>query len=484
MVQKNIILTTLNSRYSHTSIALRYLFANLGELKKEAQILEFVINEDVSRIAEDILKFNPKIVGIGVYIWNAQDVFRLILIIKKISPQTFIILGGPEVSHFPHRVDFSKADFIICGEGETQFQTLCDKLLKGKKSEVSIFQKIEENFSKLSLPYEFYTDDDIKNRHIYFEASRGCPFHCEFCLSSIDNKMRYLPIGTVLQELEKLWIHGARNFKFIDRTFNININFGAKLLEYFLDKEEDYFVHFEVIPDNFPDELKKLLSKFKKNSLQLEVGLQTLDVQIAKNINRNLRLEKIFENIKFLSNETNAHLHLDLIVGLPGESLDGFKSNLDKLISFTKSEIQIGILKKLSGTSLFRHDEKFKMIYSDFPPYEILQNNLITFEQMQKMKRFARFWDIVHNSGNFTNTFELLKNDGKIFDRFYDFCEFIYNNTKSTNNISPNRMATFLKDFLVQFEEMQNIEFALLADKISISKTSQNASNARQIKRA
>ena len=482
MTQKNIILTTLNSRYSHTSIALRYLFANLKEFKDETNILEFVINEDIGRIAEDILKFNPKIIGIGVYIWNALDVAKLVKIIKKISPETMIILGGPEISYFPHRVDFDEADFIICGEGETKFHQLCKAILQNQKPQTKIIQGDKEDFANLDLPYEFYTEEDIKNRHIYFEASRGCPFHCEFCLSSIDNKMRYLPIQKVLSELEKLWQRGARNFKFIDRTFNININFGVQLLEYFLSKEDDFFVHFEVIPDNFPDELKILLQKFKKNSLQLEVGLQTLDLQIAKNIKRNLKLEKIFENIKFL-NQTQAHLHLDLIVGLPGESLRSFANNLDLLTNLTNSEIQIGILKKLSGTTLDRHDQIFGMVYSDFPPYDILKNNLIDFFEMQKMKRFARFWDIVYNSGNFKNTFMLLKDGDKIFDRFYDFCNFVYRNTKSTNNISPSRMATFLQNYLNKFHTPDDIERALSKDKMMFSKSSQNTHIARQLKR-
>ena len=483
MLDKKIVLATLNSRFSHTSIALRYLFANLENLQDDALILEFVINEDNSRIAEQILKYNPKIIGLGVYIWNAKDIEQIIKIIKKISPQTIIILGGPEVSYEPFRVDFSQADFIIQGEGERPFFELCTNILNNKKMEQRLFPPSMQDFASLETPYRFYNENDIQNRHIYFEASRGCPFHCEFCLSSIDNKMRYLSIEQVLVELEFLWQKGARNFKFIDRTFNVYIEFGVAILEYFLAKKEDYFLHFEVIPDNFPENLKNLIAKFHRNSLQLEVGLQTLNQQVAKNIKRNLRLDKIKENLHFLNHETTAHLHVDLIVGLPGETLESFGANLDELINLTKSEIQIGILKKLSGTTLGRHDEIFGNIWSDLPPYDILQNNLIDFFAMQRMKRFSRFWDIVYNSGNFKNIFDLLIKDGKIFDKFLNFTDFVFENAKSTSQISPQRMATFLHQFLLRFEICTDSEFQIALEKDFEPKQSAKSAKKSSIKR-
>ena len=216
-----------------------------------------------------------------------------------------------------------------------------------------------------------------------------------------------------LKNLKSYGDRGARSFKFIDRTFNLNMTFANRILDFFLSKEPPYFAHFEVIPDHFPDVLKAKISLFPEGSLQLEIGIQTLDPVIAKGINRPLRLEKIYENLKFLETETKAHMHLDLIVGLPGETLEGFGRNLDKLCSLTHSEIQIGILKNLSGTTLSRHDTLHGMIYSDTPPYDILQNNNLSFEQIQKMKRFARFWDIFYNSGSFENTVRLLWNEEK-----------------------------------------------------------------------
>jgi radical SAM superfamily enzyme YgiQ (UPF0313 family) len=458
---KEIILTTFNARYTHTSIALRYLFANLHELQEKAQIVESVINSSVADAVETILAYEPKIVGIGAYIWNALEVQELIAILKKVAPHICIVLGGPEASHFPHRVDFSKADYIIQGEGDITFYELCKTLLEGNQPNTCVIKAPMVDLNAIKLPYDYYTDHDIKNRYCYVEASRGCPFTCEFCLSSADKKVRDIEIERFMGELEKLWQRGVRNFKFIDRTFNLSIANATKLLDFFLEKTEEYFVHFEVIPDHFPIALREKIALFPPAALQLEVGIQTLDPQISKNIHRRLNIAKIEDNIAFLQQHTHAHLHVDLIIGLPGESLEGFGRNLDKLHSLTQCEIQIGILKKLSGTTLSRHDEMYSMVYADKPPYDILQNNLISFKQMQKMKRFARFWDMIYNSGNFKKSATHLWCDGKVFEGFYAFSEWLYTQTESTWQISLDRLAQLIFHYLC--EEMGHQEESIKA---------------------
>ncbi len=467
----DIILTTLNGRYSHSSLALRYLYANLHELQNHTTIQEYVINENMQYIAEKLLLQNPKIIGIGVYIWNVSDVSELIHIIKKVSPQTIIILGGPEVSYTPFRVNLDDADYIIQGEGEIQFYTLCKNILDENKIEQKIFYPQLLDVSTIELPYKYYTDNDIQNRHIYVEASRGCPYNCEFCLSSIDKKVRDFDVDELLNEFEILWQRGARGFKFIDRTFNLNIEVATKLLDFFLDKKEGFTTHFEVIPDNFPVNLREKIKLFPKHSLQLEVGIQTLKKDIAKNIKRTLNIPKIEENLSFLENQTNAHIHVDLIIGLPGESMESFGENLDKLASITQCEIQVGVLKKLSGTTLNRHDEIHGMIYSDIPPYDILSNNLIPYKEMQKLKRFSRFWDIVYNSGNFIKTFELLVENKSVFETFYQFSNWLYAQTFSTWQISLDRVAKFLFDFIVEVQglEEQKIADVLVADILKVN---------------
>lgn len=445
-----IVLTTLNARYIHSAIGLRYLLANLREFQEITEIQEYVITESIAEIAEKLLRANPDIIGIGAYIWNASEVSKLINLLKKISPETIIVLGGPEASHQPFRNDFSGADYIIKGEGDNEFYLLCKKIGENHFPESKIIQAAPVDVSEINLPYKFYNDEDISNRVMYVEASRGCPFTCEFCLSSIDKTVRAFDIEKLFTEFEKLWEKGARKFKFIDRTFNLKIETANKILDYFLAKEPPYLVHFEVIPEHFPEELKEKIKLFPPASIQFEIGIQTLNQDTAKNIKRNLNLQKIKENIHFLETETKAHLHVDLIIGLPGESIQSFAENLNSLTSITNSEIQLAVLKKLSGTEISRHDQKYGMIYSDTPPYDILQNNLISFSEMQKMKRFARFWDLTYNSGNFNRTVKLIWKDTDVFSGFNKFALWLYDETLSTYQISLNRLSELLFKYLTE----------------------------------
>ena len=465
-----ILLTTLNSRYTHSSIGLRYIYANLREMQDNAEILEFSINDAIQTIAEKLLVSQPDVIGIGTYIWNATEVSELIHIIKKISPEVKIILGGPEVSYEPFRVNFDDADFFVQGEGEVSFYELCKAIEQNEIPKNKTIKINTPNLKELKLPYTYYTDDDIKNRYIYVEVSRGCPFECEFCLSSMDEKVRAFDLDEVLSEFDKLWERGARNFKFVDRTFNLNMKTANRILDFFLEKKPTYFAHFEVIPDHFPDSIKEKIKKFPHGALQLEIGIQTLNLEIANNISRQLKLDKIKENIKFLENETEAHIHLDLIVGLPGESLESFGRNLDELVSLSSCEIQIGILKKLSGTHINRHDIEHGMVYSDIPPYDILKNSQLSFNDIQIMKRFARFWDLTYNSGNFKNSVKLIWQDESVFENFYKFGIWVYSQTDSTWKISLQRLGELLFSYLTEIKliEAQDVADMMLKDMMKL----------------
>ncbi|MEJ2500243.1 MAG: DUF4080 domain-containing protein [Campylobacterales bacterium] len=446
----SIVLTTFNARYSHASLALRYLYANLHELREQSIIREFVINENLQQIAERILSEHPKIVGISTYIWNASDVAELIGILKKVSPQTYIVLGGPEASHLPHRVDFSHADYIISGEGEVAFYGLCRDLLHDRRPEPRVLKAPMVDVASIKLPYDYYDENDIAHRYVYLETSRGCPYLCEFCLSAIDEKMRYFDIDVMTDEFEKLWQRGVRSFKFIDRTFNLKLAYANRILDFFLAKDEPLFLHFEVIPDHFPEALRGRIARFGPAALQLEVGIQTLNPKIADNIHRPLRLEKIRDNLRFLEEHTHAHLHLDLIVGLPGETLESFAQGLNTLVSWSSGEIQIGILKKLSGTTMSRHDDAFGMVYADTPPYDVLKTAHVSFGEIQKMKRFARYWDILYNSGNFSESVRMLWPDGDVFSGFGAFSDWVYAQTAATWKIAQERMAKLLFAYLTE----------------------------------
>ncbi len=464
-----IILTTLNSRFTHSAIGLRYLYANMQELQTDTGILEFSINDAIQTIAEKLLINKPDIIGIGVYIWNASEVHELIHILKKVSPQTLIVLGGPEVTYLPFRVNFDEADYIIQGEGDLAFYALCKNIIQKQPTE-KIIKMSAPNLKEIQLPYIYYTDDDIKNRYIYVEISRGCPFACEFCLSSMDEKVRAFDLDAVLAEFEKLWERGARNFKFVDRTFNLNMKAANRILDFFLEKEPPYFAHFEVIPDHFPASLREKIKRFPHGALQLEIGIQTLNPKIANNISRQLKLDKIKDNISFLEKETTAHIHLDLIVGLPGEPLESFGRNLDELMRISSCEIQIGILKKLSGTHINRHDIQEGMVYSDIPPYDILKNNQLSFLDIGIMKRFARFWDLYYNSGNFKTSIRLLWQNESAYENFYAFGLWIYEQTDATYKISLQRQGELLFDYLSNIKNIdkQTVATYMLQDMMKL----------------
>jgi len=465
-----IILTTLNSRFTHSALGLRYLYANMQELQEKTKILEFSINDAIQSIAEKILQEQPTIVGIGIYIWNALEVSELIHIIKKVSPHTSIILGGPEVSYAPFRVNLDDADFIIQGEGDKAFYELCKKIINAAPPNEKIIPMTLPNLKELQLPYKYYTDADIANRYLYVEISRGCPFECEFCLSSMDEKVRAFDLDKTLAAFEELWQRGARNFKFVDRTFNLNMKTANRILDFFLEKTPPYFVHFEVIPDQFPSSLREKIARFSPGALQLEIGIQTLNPEVAHHISRQMNLEKMRSNIDFLENKSHAHIHLDLIVGLPGESLESFGKNLDTLVSLSSCEIQIGILKKLSGTHIKRHDKNFAMIYSDKPPYDILKNSHLDFFEIQIMKRFARFWDLLYNSGNFKRSIVLLWKEESVYKNFYALSLWIYEQTDSTWKISLQRLGELLFIFLTQVKHLnaQDVALEMLEDMMKL----------------
>jgi radical SAM superfamily enzyme YgiQ (UPF0313 family) len=419
----DIVLTTLNAKFIHAAFGLRYLLANLGELKPRACLAEFDINQRPLDIAEVLLAQNPRIIGFGIYIWNVGPTAEVISAIKRVRPDIKIILGGPEVSYETEEQEIVQlADHVITGEADLKFAEVCRALLG--RAELPLGhdaqQRVPTNFPKiipaelpdfaqLALPYDLYTADDLTHRIIYVEASRGCPFTCEFCLSSLDIPVRQAPLDIFLGEMQKLLDRGLKQFKFVDRTFNLNAATSRATLEFFLARHQPgHFYHFEMIPDRLPESLREIIARFPPGTLQFEVGIQTFNEEVGGLIKRRQNYEKLADNFHFLRRETGVHIHADLIVGLPGETVESFAAGFDRLIALGPQEIQVGILKRLRGTPIARHDADWRMIYNPHPPYEILQNRLIDFATMQRLRRFARYWDMVGNSGNFIETTPLI----------------------------------------------------------------------------
>ena len=529
--EPDIVLTTLNAKYIHAAFGLRYLLANLGELKSRARLVEFDINQRPLDIAEVLLARSPKIIGFGIYIWNVEPTIEVIAAIKRVRPDIKIILGGPEVSYeTENQAIVQLADHVITGEADLKFAEVCRALLERASPEPQRLQTPQDSttvdgrvpiktrrlltlplfsvddggegvrrtgeevrlpkiipaklpeFSKLTLPYDLYTDDDIAHRIIYVEASRGCPFTCEFCLSSLDIPVRQVPLPALLEQMQRLLDRGVKQFKFVDRTFNLNVNISKTILEFFLARyRPGHFFHFEMIPDRLPESLREIIAKFPPGVLQFEVGIQTFNEQVSHLISRKQNYEKLADNFHFLRVKTGVHIHADLIVGLPGETLESFAAGFDQLIALGPQEIQVGILKRLRGTPIVRHDVEWQMVYNPHPPYQILQNKLIDFGTMQKLRRFARYWDLIGNSGNFIETAPLIWNSGgkrfvaspflqgqgtdqaapstdrrgssSPFYAFLHFSEWLYGRTGRTDSIALVRLMELLFEFLT--DELQ-----------------------------
>jgi radical SAM superfamily enzyme YgiQ (UPF0313 family) len=440
-VNKDILLATLNARYIHTAFGLRCLFANLGDLQSRAQILEFTINQQALEIAEQLLIAQPSIIGFGVYIWNVEQTNAVVSLLRTVSPQTVIILGGPEVSFPPDQPDIVElADYVITGPSEVSFKQLCEQMLAGKRPLNKIIAGISAPLDQLASPYAFYSDDDIKNRIVYVEASRGCPFKCEFCLSALDKTAKPFQLESFLQDMDTLLQRGARNFKFIDRTFNLKVSSSIKILEFFLQRmTDDLYLHFELIPDNLPEALKQVLKHFPAGSLQFEVGVQPFDPEIQQLISRKQNNEKTRQNLSWLRAETTAHIHTDLIFGLPGDSLDNFSHSFNELVALNAQEIQLGILKRLRGAPINRHIEQYKMCFSPQPPYGILKTRDIQFQDLLRMTRFARYWDLIGNSGNFNQSLPVIFGENPFY-QFLKLSDAIYALSSSTWKISLKRL--------------------------------------------
>ena len=492
----DIVLTTLNAKFIHAAFGLRYLFANLGELQPRAVIAEFDINLRPLDIAEALLAREPQIIGFGIYIWNVEESQQVIATIKRVRPEIKIILGGPEVSYETESQPIVElADHVITGEADLKFAEVCRTLVDDRaggplpaeapietgrraRSDTSYPKIIPAelpDFSRIALPYDFYTEADIAHRIVYVEASRGCPFTCEFCLSSLDIPVRQVPLDQFLAAMQRLMDRGLRQFKFVDRTFNLNIAVSRALLEFFLARHQPgMFYHFEMIPDRLPTELRAVIAQFPPGSLQFEVGIQTFNPEVGTLISRRQNHERMADNFNYLRHETGVHIHADLIVGLPGETLESFAAGFDKLIALGPQEIQVGILKRLRGTPIIRHDREWQMVYNAHPPYEILQNKLIDFATMQRLRRFAKYWDLVGNSGNFAAVTPLIWSAGRApsraemegdarlagklappgqsppFHSFLCFSDWLYGKIQRTNSIALARLMELLFEFLTR----------------------------------
>ena len=487
-----IVLATLNAKYIHASLGLRYLLANLGELRESTALREFTIARPVSEIvgellqALDALNVLPEragamqIVGFGVYIWNVVQTTAVARALRAARPHVWIVLGGPEVSHETERQEIvALADHVVTGWGEATFPRLCRALGDGRQMPKCLVGE-QLPLVDIELPYGEYTDAVLTNRLLYVEASRGCPFRCEFCLSALDKTAWSFDPDRFLREMQRLYERGARNFKFVDRTFNLKVDDAVRILRFFLDclaqggddPADRLFVHFEVIPDHLPERLRQLIAQFPAGSLQLEVGIQTFDEAVQQRISRRQDNTKSEANLRWLLGCSQAHVHADLIFGLPGETLASFAQGFDRLYRLRPHEIQLGLLKRLRGTPIDRHTAEYGMVYADAPPYAVQQTAAVDALEMRRFNRFARYWDVVANSGRFRQTLPLLlgedSNASSAFALFMNFSDWLWERAQRTNGLSPEWLVDASFEYLVaRGLPAERVREALLADYVA-----------------
>lgn len=447
----DIVLATLNARYIHSAFGLRYLKANLGELENRCEIQEFTLESRPEDIVENILARAPKVVGFGVYIWNVVQTEKVVALLKTVAPEVIVVLGGPEVSYENAEQAIVKlSDYVITGWGEVSFRTLMHSVLDGEAAPQKIIAGEQPKLDQIRMPYHLYNADDIKNRLLYVEASRGCPFKCEFCLSALDKTAWPFDLEMFLQQMDQLHQRGARHFKFVDRTFNLKIKNSLRVLEFFLERlSDDLFLHFEVVPDHLPDALKEMITRFPAGSLQFEIGIQTFNPEVQARISRRQDNEKAKENLTWIRDQSQAYIHADLIFGLPGETLESFAASFDQLFVLRPHEIQVGILKRLKGSPIIRHTDAHELRFNPSPPFSILASDTINFTDVQFINRFARYWDMLGNSGRFKETLPLMVSDAP-FKQFSTITQEIFERSGQTHKISLLRLFDLVFDIATE----------------------------------
>ncbi len=488
-----ILLTTLNAKYIHASLGLRYLLANMArhggdDLRQCTVLREFTLQRPVAQVVDALLtELGPQedgvqIVGCGVYIWNVVQTTEMVRLLKTLRPRVQVVLGGPEVSYELEAQEIVRlADFVITGWGDVSFPKLCRALVHGPRPLMKVIAGEQAPLDQIVLPYAEYSDADLAHRLLYVEASRGCPFKCEFCLSSLDKTAWAFDLDAFLAALQDLYLRGARNFKFVDRTFNLKIDASVRILQFFLDRlptaaagqpDAALFVHFEVVPDHLPERLKAMIAQFPPGVLQFEVGIQSFNVEVQQRISRRQDNDKTEANVRWLVAHSHAHLHTDLIFGLPGETLESFAAGFDRLHALQPHEIQLGILKRLRGTPIARHSAVHGMVYASSAPYTVLHTGVVDAETLQRFTRFSRYWDLVANSGRFPQTLALLLNGParpSPFYAFLGFADWLWQTRHATSGLSPEDLVDALFGYLEGQPGVpaQQVQAALLADYVA-----------------
>ena len=425
-----LLLTTLNSKYVHTNLALRYLYQGIPD-RFNAVLKEFTINEELFRILAGINEIESDIIAFSCYIWNISYTLRISECIKKVKPKTIIIFGGPEVSHDTKEfmANNSFIDYVVLGEGEEIFPKLLESIanLQGDLDSINgiAFRNerdsiivngeysIVNDLSVVSSPYQSNITE-YKNRVTYFESTRGCPYNCSYCLSSTTKGVRHFPIERVKADLRRIIEAGAKQIKFVDRTFNCDRKWAMDIWGFLIENKKDTTFHFEIAGHLIDDEMIDFLSQVPEGYFQFEIGVQSTNEKTIEAINRKTDFDKLSYVIRRLRGNGNINIHLDLIAGLPYETYEGFAESFNNVYSLKPHALQLGFLKLLKGSNIREkwQDHGYKWIAE--PPYEVIENKYITFNEIIKLKRIEEVLEIYKNSGRYEYSLKF------ILDNYYE----------------------------------------------------------------
>ena len=454
-----ILLTALSAKHIHKSLAPWCLKAYCDTyLPAVCQIIvqEHTINDHIGDIVAEIFEMKPDVAGFSCYIWNIEQVSKAAAMLKQCLPQCIIVLGGPEVSFETDCSVYSWADYIVQGPGERVFADLLKELAEGNRPRKKRLSSCDApGPDTLPSPYtaEYFRSFEegrmcsIANQLVYYESSRGCPFSCTYCLSSTFCGVKELSLERVFSEITALLAQGATCIKFVDRTFNANKGRALKILTYIHSLDTSCIFHFEVAADLFTPELLRLVASMPPQRVQFEIGIQSLHPATLAAINRNMDTELALQNIRSLTAFGNCHVHVDLIAGLPFDTIESFARGIDACIETRPHMLQLGFLKLLKGTDIRAASAAYGYIYNDFPPYEVVQNNSLRFEDIIRLKRIEVIVDKFYNSGRFAHAVRyaidhVFQSAYACFDALADFC-------KGENlSVSPKQAYTMLFRFL------------------------------------
>ena len=484
-----ILLTTLNSKFIHTNLAIRYLKSYTKDLV-DADIREYTINNDLDYILKDIYKNDYDV----TYIWNVLDIVKLCENIKKVKPNTIIGLGGPEVTYDSENAmeKYPFVDYILCGEGELVFRDLVMYLQGNKNIEdvegivyrnngeivVNRPKELLQNLDEIPSPYENLDPKEYENRIVYYETSRGCPFNCQYCLSSTLKGLRYFSIDRVKKDLKALIDARVSQIKFIDRTFNANKKFAKEIMNFLMENDNDYTTyHFEVTAHLLDDDMLEFLSNCKEGLFQFEIGVQTTNQKVLDAVGRRDDFTKLSKVVKKIASYRNIHQHLDLIAGLPYEDYASFENSFNDVFNLGIEHLQLGFLKMIKGTGVRKTANEHGYKYKDYPPYEVLYNNYISYSQILKLKDIEEILEKYYNSKNFVLSMRYIIFNYYKESPFKFFEEFaIYFDKNGYFDVAQgkNQLYKILLDFYNESINKNNDLFndILKYDYISLGKTS------------